>query len=185
MHQLQLLITRSIFSSTETCVITFIGYSIYKSHIMWSYILKNWPAIVIHHRTSSQLFLVMKSKPQSQKLTEYGLLKPGFGTSNLSFIYPSPTFKAIVISSSQALKLISETMFRSRFHLANFSLVLGSEVEVHPAFSGTALCTDVTCSPSLLTAVWSNATGLLSYYCHTGNMWATNEIFLTLSISND
>lgn len=109
-------------------------------------------------------------------------MKLGFGNSNLSFIYLSPTFKAIVISSPQALKLIFETMLKSPFHLANF---FGSEVEVDAAFSRTALCADVICLPSLLTAVCSNTRGLMSYYYHTGNTWATNEIFLTLSISND
>lgn len=127
----------------------------------------------------------MKSKLQSQKLTEYGLLKLGFGNSNLSFIYLSPTFKAIVISSPQALKLFFETMLKSLFHPANFSLALGSGVEVHTAFSRPALCTAVICPPPLLTAACSNATGLLSYRYHTANMWATNEFSLTLSISND
>lgn len=131
-------------------------------------------------RISAQLLPAIKSKPQSQKLTEYGLLRLGFGNSNLSFIYLSPTFKATVISSPQALKLIFETMLKSPFHLANFFLVLGSEVEVHPAFSHTALCTDVICSAFSLTA-----TGLVSYYYHSGNTWATTEIFLALSISND
>ena len=134
-YQFQLLITRSIFSCTETSTITFMRHSIYKSPTMWSYIPKNWPAIVIHCRTSSKLFLAIKSKPQSQKLTEYGLLKLDFGNSNLSFIYLSPTFKAIMILSLQPLKLIFETTLKSPFHLANFSSVGGSEVEVHSAFS--------------------------------------------------
>lgn len=136
---------------------------------------------MLSYRTSCQVFLATTCKLQRQKLTEFGLLKLGFGNSNLSFIYLSPTFKAIVISPPQALKLIFETMLKSSFHLANFSSVHGPEAEVHPA---TALWTDGIFSPSSLTAMGSNARGLASYYYHTESTCATNEIFLTLLISN-
>lgn len=149
---------------------------------MCSYVLKNWPATITHFRTSSQLVLAMKSM---SRVGEYGLLKLGFGNSNLPFIYLGPTFKAIVISSPQAFKLIFEAILKSPLHLRNIHLVLSSEAEIHTAFSHTALCTDVICSPSSLPAASSNSTGLVSYYYHTGNRWATNDIFLTLSISND
>lgn len=172
MPQFQL-ITRSIFSATDTHRTAFMGCSIYTSPSMWLYVLKHWLAIVTHHRTSSPLVLATKSKMQSQKLTEYGLLKLGYGNSSLSFIYPRPTFKATVISLPQALKLIFESMLKSPFHLANFSLVLGSEAEGCAAFQRPALSAHVTCSPPFLAAARSNTMQeLLSpHRDYVGNTW--------------